>query len=295
MGERTFTCFPDLAVELRLKIWKAALPGPRIIQIACGYQRAEELDSVDFESAKISVNAPPPKILAVSKEARNEALKFYKLRLSTKFFVSPNRIDPSVDIVYIPYRDDYLRFYDMVLDENVFEDEVLNSLRFLAMDIDFAEMVMSHVEFYSAGQDHLFLDRLAKFKSLETLTIVLHQKDTCNDMWTWRHKDVDFVDPDMDILTDRGSPAFAEDIQNAFKDAPTRHPEWTVPKIVFKSMTRRGCRCCYSAASNGLEAYYSDEWETVSEGSENEGLEGEDPESGDLESEDPKSEDQEDE
>jgi hypothetical protein len=32
-AERQFTCFPKLPKELQLEIWKASLPGPRVVKL----------------------------------------------------------------------------------------------------------------------------------------------------------------------------------------------------------------------------------------------------------------------
>jgi hypothetical protein len=64
----TFTHFPKLATELRHKIWKMALPGPRVVAVK--YSKATKLP---FSPARI------PAILQVNRESRDEALKSYTL------------------------------------------------------------------------------------------------------------------------------------------------------------------------------------------------------------------------
>jgi hypothetical protein len=64
----TFTLFPKLATELRLKVWKMVLPGPRVVVVE--YSKKTKLP---FSPARI------PVILQVNRESRDEALKSYTL------------------------------------------------------------------------------------------------------------------------------------------------------------------------------------------------------------------------
>lgn len=67
-----FTVFLNLPTELRQKIWRETLPGPRIVEVRC------DKGNACTSSAKI------PTALHVSSEARAEALRFYKLSFGSK-------------------------------------------------------------------------------------------------------------------------------------------------------------------------------------------------------------------
>jgi len=88
-----FTIFPKLPVELRLKIWKFALPGRRIVDIRCDKQ------SVLFEKYRSST--PIPSILHVCSESRTLASKVYELAFRTT---------PSSRSIYFNFSADLLVF-----------------------------------------------------------------------------------------------------------------------------------------------------------------------------------------
>ncbi|KAG4438728.1 hypothetical protein IFR05_005808 [Cadophora sp. M221] len=82
-----FNAFPRLPSELRIKIWKLALPGRRIITIKENglHPFHEELANPiipvipGYSGPRYgaSQDAPPPAILFVNAEAREQALKYY--------------------------------------------------------------------------------------------------------------------------------------------------------------------------------------------------------------------------
>jgi hypothetical protein len=83
----TFTCFPRLAPEIRLKIWCLAVLEPRILEL-------EFLDEGRWHSPT-PYSAITPASLHVCRESRQEALKTYQ-RLSFGVW-----INFSVDIIYV--------------------------------------------------------------------------------------------------------------------------------------------------------------------------------------------------
>lgn len=75
----TFTCFGDLPLELRLKIWEHLLQ-PRIVIAACFDE-----ESVPEKRAQLARRAkcpPAPVLLHISHETRQLALKHYELAFS---------------------------------------------------------------------------------------------------------------------------------------------------------------------------------------------------------------------
>jgi hypothetical protein len=86
----TFKLFPKLAIELRLKIWKMALPGPRVVVV-----QYSETTQLPFSPARI------PVILQVNSESRDEALKSYTLALGFDGAAGRIFFDFSTDILVL--------------------------------------------------------------------------------------------------------------------------------------------------------------------------------------------------
>lgn len=75
----TFHPFPRLPLELRLKIWRSSLPGPRLIRIS-------------VEDGSFKSNTPHPLGLQICKESREETLRIYQLSIA---------VEPSKNHIYI--------------------------------------------------------------------------------------------------------------------------------------------------------------------------------------------------
>ena len=115
---RKFTVFPGLPIELRLKIWKLALPGRRFIKIEgntlqpfdeVGYGWPSDntsLPPIPGHSGihyQASQDVPPPALLFVNAEARELALESY----SPVFTRVGNKIGQHV-VVYMDFKIDFL-------------------------------------------------------------------------------------------------------------------------------------------------------------------------------------------
>ncbi|KAE9369925.1 hypothetical protein N431DRAFT_443545 [Stipitochalara longipes BDJ] len=80
-GTGSFTLFPKLPAEIRLKIWQHAISVPRIVEF-------EKMSSIDGRYARSNgtyfdgrwryKNKAPPPLLSTNCESRREALKAYK-------------------------------------------------------------------------------------------------------------------------------------------------------------------------------------------------------------------------
>jgi hypothetical protein len=80
----SFTCFPQLPIELRLEIFNHAMPGERRVQLIFGRGMKKRLvPTVTKETS------PVPVMFHVCKESRNQALKVYQL-------MSTFRRDPCI-------------------------------------------------------------------------------------------------------------------------------------------------------------------------------------------------------
>jgi len=87
---KSFTLFPLLPTELRLKVWKFTLPGPRILELRYDKKHAEF----------ISV-ARLPRALFICKESREETLKHYDFSFGIDEGSSKVLVDFSVDILLL--------------------------------------------------------------------------------------------------------------------------------------------------------------------------------------------------
>jgi hypothetical protein len=100
----TFTLFPTLPIEIRLKIWGIVLSNPRTVAITCNkepYQPGKPRAAKSFTS-----DSPPPALLHVNRETRYEALSIYAPYL---------RILSSPHCTYLNLSLDTLKFADGVL------------------------------------------------------------------------------------------------------------------------------------------------------------------------------------
>lgn len=121
----SFSLFPLLAPELRLKIWQHACPS-RIVSV----RYMPESDSC-VSSSK------PPAVLQACRESREEALRTYTLTFGTQSSSARIYFNPYRDILYFPrYRqmgyDETLRDFRSFLNED--ERDILGSVQTIAID-----------------------------------------------------------------------------------------------------------------------------------------------------------------
>lgn len=120
-----FHKFPKLPTELRLKIWKATFPRPRIIPLGCSYRNT--LGNYGLKWFQPSFAPPTPISLHVNSESREEALKSYELCFESSGFEL--RIIPKIyvnfaeDIFFILGRDgDYLSICVPIISSDIGTD-----------------------------------------------------------------------------------------------------------------------------------------------------------------------------
>jgi hypothetical protein len=73
---QTFTCFPELPLELRRQIWNAALEVPQIICMRMDYVPLDDGDATELQ-AHARPLSKRSQLLQVNREARTEAMKVY--------------------------------------------------------------------------------------------------------------------------------------------------------------------------------------------------------------------------
>ncbi|KAN0095154.1 hypothetical protein V8E51_015865 [Hyaloscypha variabilis] len=104
-----FTLFPKFPPELRLKVWKGALPGPRIVEIEWCYDTDDWFCPIESQSK-------PSGLLRANKESREVFLEAYApiakfITVNTQKFDSPCNhefaqygtayFNPTADLLYI--------------------------------------------------------------------------------------------------------------------------------------------------------------------------------------------------
>lgn len=158
----SFTCFPDLAGELRNMIWREALPrepAPALVPFrpGCWAPEGDEPDlALRFDHRKLEPIRFDLALLLVNREARNIALAW----MSERGFDVPPResgrsvcarpFDPASDALYIgpAHWDD---FYREAIDRS-FEPDMLgraygteSDVRYIAMPESFVEEKMAEI------------------------------------------------------------------------------------------------------------------------------------------------------
>ncbi|KAH8795455.1 hypothetical protein BGZ57DRAFT_947028 [Hyaloscypha finlandica] len=150
-----FTLFPRLPAELRLRIWAASKPGPRVVEI--------EFDNrLSFETLSPT---SPPSLLAVCRDSRNETLKFYRKLLKPSNngrWFQTIYFDPHTDILYLPEGVSRIGNFHSVLQD--IDPGILVRIQHLALDLSSWEENVSEDEDFRI---------LREFENLQRATIVL--------------------------------------------------------------------------------------------------------------------------
>jgi hypothetical protein len=224
----SFTLFPDLPTEIRLKIWGLLAPGPRtvIVQYNTKYN--------EFNGKRISTFTgwtspdPPPVILSICREARSEALKSYQPALGSyfhhpKIYVDfsndtlrlesgPKDWEPTGDLdegtsterpsTAVPYSEagpsDYL--LDIFLGGGYHGADDAEKIQHMIIDIN--------EDLY--GRRNFCWEEIRQFIALKGLTLIAWEAD-----------------------------AVADQMMDHFKETLTAvaraHPEWAVPQVKVKN------------------------------------------------------------
>ncbi|KAK4444932.1 hypothetical protein QBC34DRAFT_307878 [Podospora aff. communis PSN243] len=117
-----FTLFSHLPTELRLQIWALSCH-PRVVEVR--YSEPQD---------KCLTATPPPPILSVCREARNEALfSVYVLTFGTKSHAPRIYFSPALDVLYLPRWGD-LGYADTARDFGTFVMDTTQWVGSLAID-----------------------------------------------------------------------------------------------------------------------------------------------------------------
>jgi hypothetical protein len=156
----SFHLFPLLAPELRLKVWQAACT-PRILPII-------------YTNLTFTSTTPPPTLLSVSREARNEAQHIYKLSFATSTSPATIYFNPYLDTLYLPRHremgyDDTLRDF-RVLTHDAENLGLLDEVRSIAID-------HVNVDVKRPWEGYNKVSLLRSFQQLEEVFLVLGNGD----------------------------------------------------------------------------------------------------------------------
>jgi hypothetical protein len=102
LKSQKFTLFPNLPLELRLKIWRHALPEPRIVKTPRDREN-KVIGNMSGEpsTGQVSVRKPPIHLLQVCRESRQETLMIYRPMLSAQWNDRQVYVDYNIDTCYI--------------------------------------------------------------------------------------------------------------------------------------------------------------------------------------------------
>lgn len=245
-----FEVFPKLPAELRLKIWKEAMPGPRVMEVCYTADRESfQGERIDYENHggmtaqyadhmqndanyKFGTHCPPPTLLAVCQESRAETLTVYSARLETAGKKSNVMFHPINDTISF-------HFYWKGDDEDAkrltsrsFSERSRNSIQHMAFD--------SLNWFSSLSDDPI---GLADFPALTDVTFVGHHEDCCEgspDCWV----NVMFIDCPPYVSSNANWPKQSIKMADKFK---IRHPDHTALQFFLKTPVCDGVPCCFQA------------------------------------------------
>jgi hypothetical protein len=139
----SFTLFPKLPIELRLKIWRLALPPGRHVKMDLSHHFSESPTAPEYVTMKEDEHSPPI-TLYVNRESREETLRHYTvifrtdaIRPTKEYKEKPFCLDPSRDSLYFfsewlhAEGEDVLQFWDWMYHLDISLPRGFSSIRSL--------------------------------------------------------------------------------------------------------------------------------------------------------------------
>ena len=231
-SESQFSLFPMLPVEIRLKIWRMALPGPRIVEVYLGYV----MDRVTGQSTNLlRVNTPPSTLMHVSFESRKVTLEKYWLRLGHDTVAGYNpRIDPAEDTIFISWLlSDFGSRVEDLVNGKAWSEDAKESVRYMAVD----ERTWRDLN----GPDgFVYSERLSKY------TIVAHDTSKpCLKGWREGGSEIDLVELEDDDREEKIQDRYLSVVDQMEFDNEYYKRQWKLPVVEVKVAARGGRKCCY--------------------------------------------------
>ena len=236
-----FTVFPKFPPELRLKVWKHALPGPRVVEIEyCGAEH-EWYSPIESQGR-------PSSLLRANKESREVYLKSYmplaKLITVTRqplsapqllhgciheFFInSTTYFDSSIDILYVgPSSGGFLCLGWRAI-ERLKDMPWMKHITTLACELEECQ-----VSFEEEGNNPSAISQLSQLKELTIVVCDVNWYSMIQTKIEWSKRslgELEFVDSSTDLAG----------VQSFFNDWLEHVPKLERPKLVVKKVLRGG-------------------------------------------------------
>ncbi|KAH8602948.1 hypothetical protein B0O99DRAFT_604744 [Bisporella sp. PMI_857] len=207
LAATSFTSFPLLPYEIRLRIWEFIAPGPRTVQVSyhANYKQFNGRASAAFDGW-IS-KTPIPTILHICHESRVEALKSFQLAFGTYFHKPTIYLNFDMDTVLFGDEDladnrwspsstasDYL--LDVLLGGGYHGPDDTDKIQNMVFDI--------HEDLYA--RRNFCWDEIRLFAGLKEITLRVWDEDN------WRERLMSHYRATLTVVA-------------------KAHPEWVIPKI----------------------------------------------------------------
>jgi hypothetical protein len=176
----SFTLFPQLPAELRIKIWVLSLPDPRIVALNYSHAPFDPSYRTLRDQAMRGCTSPTaiPSILHTSREARHEALLFYNLSFNIHHGTAKIFFNPAIDVLYFGPKEGYLDSFKQFADASsmIVKSELANVKR-LAVHENLFSQSNEHVSATRIKEFWEYVDR--KFKNVEEVVILREMEKNC--------------------------------------------------------------------------------------------------------------------
>ncbi|KUJ22672.1 uncharacterized protein LY89DRAFT_307337 [Mollisia scopiformis] len=212
----SFTLFPELPFELRLKIWQFSVPGPRILGVGHEIQYKSFYGRLLPSTIEWRTSDPIPSLLHVCHESRKEALKLYQRSLGVPLKQGKNYIDFGNDTIYFGGPGRGFSDLDVLLQAsfnrpgNYLLDMFLGA-DYGVRDAEKIQRMIVDIDEDRYGRRLFIWDEIRLFTSLRELTILVWEEDS---------------------EADRLMALY----QRTLSETVRKHPEWSIPEIVVIAM-----------------------------------------------------------
>jgi hypothetical protein len=252
---RSFSLFPLLSTELRLKIWEEILPGPRLVEIRERNIDDSSIDSSDSGSdisttvseipelqSTIFTNVGSPPTSAVCHESREVVLRKYSSQMRRATNSPCVWIDPELDVVYLAA--------DLPVDQDLHDN--LCDIRHIAV-----RHQNSLPPKCFPGSALYYLFRLPR---LESFTVIMHSR-FCKNVNSWdlnsfvdlRGCDLELCEPQDENSKDAVKKNFQQ-LDSLMKERRSVDQSIKEPSIEVKMLKINKEECCHLVAGEHVGA-----------------------------------------
>lgn len=218
----SFTLFPGLPTEIRLKIWRLIAPGPRTVLVQ--YSTKCKISAFTGWTSPY----PPPVILAICQESRLEALKSYQLAFGSYFHPAKIYIDFSIDTLRFENAPkEWEPFWDP--NEQHYSERTLTASR--SREVGPSDYLLDIL----LGGGYHGVDDTEKIQHMiiDVSEVLYGRKNFCWDeirLFT-ALKELTLFAWDVDEVADEMMAHYRETLNRVAR----AHPEWIIPQIRVKS------------------------------------------------------------